>query len=296
MKLRNNFPHPVLIDNGSDYVNCSFELSETENAKIEGDYLSFDINYLLNSDGLNGLLTTDKAKVLIKAYSPKTAYRDTFLINDTTGINVKIPKNSIAEKVEIYGSIIANQPIKQFCLPEHNKNLFGTTYFEIRKADVLATAKKIVIEVDASELEGPVVSIFNIRKNLEIDTSIKPDFDDEKIDIHLDEKTFNVYNNLKNNLPALKRYLAAVIVFPVLIEALSLIKSSSEDESGYADKRWYRMINKKMADKNIDDLESISITEAANKLLGDIAQEALISLSEQIYRDFDGGFESGGAD
>ena len=294
--LKNEFPHPVLIDNGFDYVDCSFEFSEPE-AKIEGENLCFDVSYSLVSDGLNKLLTDATAKVLIKIYSPRTAYRATFIFDNTGILNVKIPKDDIAEKIEIHGSIIANQLIEQFCLPEHNKDLFGTTYFEIRKADILAMAKRIVIPLDASELEGPVVSIFNISKNLELDTAIHPDFDDEngKINIYLNEGTYNTYFDLKTKWSELKRYLAAVIVFPVLIEALSLIKAQPEEDSEYAEKRWYRMIAKKLTDKNID-LETTGITEAANRLLGDIVQEALISFSEKMNTVFDEGLEIGGAD
>ena len=83
-----------------------------------------------------------------------------------------------------------------FCLTEHNNDLFGTAYFEIRKADILAMAKKIVIPLDASELEGPVVSIFNISKNPGLNVSIRPDFDDEsgKINIYLNPKVYDTYS------------------------------------------------------------------------------------------------------
>lgn len=295
--LKNEFPHPVLIDNGSDYIDCSFELSEPENIRIDGDNLCFDTKYILISNGLNNLLTEEKAKVLLKIYSPKTAYRSTFTFNNSNTVNVAIPKDKIAEKIEIYGSIIANQPLENFCLAEHNKDLFGTAYFEIRKADILAMAKKIVIPLDASELEGPVVSIFNISKNPDLNVSIRPDFDDEsgKITIYLNPKVYDTYSILRVKSPELKRYLAAVIVFPVLVEALSFIKKQSDEESIYEEKRWYRMINKKMEAKGIN-LEETGIVEAANILLGEIVQEALISFSEKMNAEFDEGFEIGGVD
>jgi len=286
-----NFPHPVLVGNNSDYIDCSFELSEPI-AKIEGESLYFDISYSLISDGLSKLLTDGTAKVLIKIYSPKTTYRNTFVFENTDILNVKIQKDDIAERIEIQGSIIANQSIEQFCLPEHNKDLFGTTYFKIRKADILAETKEIVIRLDASELEGPVASIFNITRKSDLDAAIYPDFNDDKIMINLNDKTYDAYKDLKSD-SVLKRYLAAVIVFPVLIEALSLIRPQSE-ESDHADKRWYRMITKKLDDKNIN-LED-GTTKIANALLGDIVSEALISFREKIYGDFNGDLESGGAD
>lgn len=295
--LKNEFPHPILIDNGSDYIRCSFELSEPENIRIEGDNLCFDIKYNLESEGLNDLLREEKAKVIIKIYSPKTAYRDIFTFSNSSTLNIHVPKNNIAEKIEILGSIIANQQIEDFCLQEHNKDLFGTAYFEIRKADTLAMAKKIVIPLDASELEGPVVSIFNISKNTDLNVSLRPDFDDEsgKINIYLNTKTYDTYSILRVKSPELKRYLAAVIVFPVLIEALSIIKNENEEESVYVEKRWYRMINKKLEDKSIN-LEETGITETANKLLGEIVQDSLISFSEKMIFEFDEGLETGGAD
>jgi len=295
--LRNDFPHPVLIDNSSDYINCNFELSEPENVRIEGEYLYFDINYVLVSDGLKKLLKEGEARVVIKIYSPKTAYRNTFDFNNACNLNIVIPKDIVAEKIELQGSIVANNQFANFCLEEHNKDLFGTTCFEIRKADILALSKKIIIPLDASELEGPVSSIFMISKSSDLNTAVKPDFDDEsgKINIHLDTKTYDTYSLLRAKSHELKRYLAAVIVFPVLIEALSFMNKSQSEESEDAEKRWYKMINKKLEQKNIN-LDEIGITEAANILLGNIVQEALISFGEKMNLEFDDEFENGGAD
>lgn len=300
MKNLNNFPHPILIEGGFDYVDCSFILSapEADNIKTENEKLSFDLSYDLTCESLNKLIANGEARVLVKIYSPKTTYRNAFEFNNDCSLNVEIPINDVAEKIEIHGSVVADNSITNFCPDECNKDLFGTTGFDIRKADILAMANKIVIPLETNEYKGSVASILNISMNPDLNNAIQPDFDDEsgKINIHLDEKTHYTYSLLRAKSPELKRYLSAVIVFPVLIEALSLIKNPSGEESEYEDKRWYQMIKKKLIQKNIDLEERISVTEVANELLGGIVQEALISFSEKMTAEFDEELANGGAD
>jgi len=297
MKTLNNFPHPLLIEGGFDYVDCSFELFTPENVKTENEKLSFDLSYGLTCESLNKLIAGGEARVIVKIYSPKTTYRNAFEFNNNCSLNIEIPINDVAEKIEIHGSIIADNPIAKFCPDECNKDLFGTTGFDIRKADILAMAKKVVILLETNEYKGAVASIFNISINPDLDNTIQPNFDDEsgKINIHLDEKTHYAYSLLRAKSPELKRYLSAVIVFPVLIEALSLMKSLPDVESEYEDKRWYRMIRKKLTQKNIN-LKERGVTEVANELLGGIVQEALISFSEKMTAEFDEELADGGAD
>ena len=80
-------------------------------------------------------------------------------------------------------------------------------------------------------------------------------------------------------------YLCNTIVFPVLIEALSYVHTAnaSGEDSYYAERRWYRTMEKKLEQKNIN-LEDRGITAGASILLGGIVQDALISLDELIAK------------
>ncbi len=300
-KQKNEFPHPVLINNGSDYTGCSFDLMINE-LKIEGDDLKGEIEYSLNSQGLIDLLNDNKLKVLVKIQSPKTAYRKIFEIKNNSNKEIfTILKNHVADKIEISGMIIAAEAIEHFSLEEHNKVFFDSANFEIRKGDILAIHPGFEQKIDSSEMEGPVASIFNISRR-DMNVAIKPDFSDNKIEINLNNQTHDAYFELKNKNDELKKYLSAVVVFPVLVEALSILKGVQDNLNtrdaylyeAYTDKRWYRVIENKILQKNIN-LQDIYLTEAANIILGDIVQNSLINLKE-TFSMFDGEVESGGGD
>lgn len=292
----NEFPHPILIDNHIDYTDSSFDINLQNEPFIDGEYLCFTIGYKLNCTGLTNFINENTASVVIKVQSPKTKYRDTFLIQpDKDYIEIRILSNSLDEKIEVIGHIISNQPIKQFLLEEHNKTIFNNTYFDIRKADILGLSSVITIPLDTSELQGPIASIFKISK-INTEETIKPDFfgADGKIEINLNQETYNIYNDLKTKKSEFNRYLSAVIIYPVLIEALFMMKNaennSNVDTNDIEDMRWYRMISKKLSLKNIS-LQSVGITEIANMLLGDITQDALTSFKNTVDGMFTGEIE-----
>lgn len=293
----NEFPHPILIDNHIDYTDSSFDINLQNEPFIDDEYLCFTIGYKLNCPGLTNLINENTASVVIKVQSPKTKYRDTFSIpSDKDYIDIRILSNRLDEKIEVIGNIISNQSIKQFLLKEHNKTIFNNTYFDLRKADILGLSSIITIPLDTSELQGPIASIFKISK-INMEEPIRPDFfgADGKIDINVNPEIYNIYIDLKTKKTEFNRYLSAVIIYPVLIEALSMMKNVENnpilDTGEIEDMRWYRMISKKLSLKNIC-LSSAGITETANILLGDITQDALTSFKDTIYGMFTGEIEA----
>ncbi len=298
-RTKNEFPHPLLYSNSDDYINSSFELF-LNNQKILNDNLLIEAEYKLLSKTLQTLLAQNKAEIVIKVESSKASYRNIFLFNkDSDKLTIEIDKNKVADKLEISAVIIAKTVIEQFTSDEFNKNLFGNAFFEIRKGDILAQDIGYTIELDATELEGPVASVFEISRQ-NIDVALKPDFLQEngKIGINLSFQVRDIYDELRNKNHELKKYLAAVIVLPVLVEAIGYIQgielNSKEEYFEYSDKRWYRAILKKIKYKQVD--LQLPATEIANMLLGDIIKSALISFKETIDNSFDGEIESGGID
>ena len=279
--LNYEYPHPLLNKSNFDYVNCSFNLNEVllESITIKDDCIYVPISYSLSSTGLNQLIYNNKASVTVAIYSPKTAYKTTERL--CSGQNtLKIPKDSVAEEIEITGYIIANEQIKDFCLEEHNKELFGNTEFEIREGDKLGETDMISIPLDASELQAPIASVITISEDPNLECSMQPDFNDDKINIRLNHELNIAYNNIHDNI-ALRRFLAAIIVYPVLIDALFIMKNESSKYE-YEDKRWYKSIERRLDKENISIDEHASIAVIANKLLGDIVKDALISFKEQM--------------
>ena len=278
--LKYEYPHPVLNKYNSDYVDCSFDLNEIniEDIKINEDYIFIPVSYYLSSPGLCQLIEEKKATVTVSIYSPKTAFRTTEHL--ASGNNtLKIQKNSVADEIEITGYIVANNKIENFYCEEHNKDFFGNTEFEIRQGDKLGETDTVSIPLDSSELQAPIVSVINISEDPNLECSIQPDFNDDKINIRLNHELNVAYCDIKNNLE-LRRFLAAIIVYPVLVDAISIMKS--RDKYEFEDKRWYKSIERRLDKENINLDESISIAVIANKILGDIVKDALISFKEKM--------------
>lgn len=298
MKNLNNFPNPVLINNSLDYDNSTFDVI-LENSSIDNDLLKLNLKYEIECNSLAEFIKEGKAKAIIKIQSVGTPYREIFEFGDKKELLISINKNNLAKKISIEGYIIASDNIKNFHPAELNKLFFKSQIFNIRKGDILALHPGYSLPLDSSELEGPVASIFQIIKNEELKESVDVilDTDTEKINIHLNTMTYETYMKIRSQ-KVLDKYLAAAIVLPALTEALFYIASdeqNSDKPSDYENKRWYRQIKNKIAEKNLS-FEDKSITSVASSLLGEIVSTALTDFEETLDSLLDGSNEIGSVD
>ena len=99
---------------------------------------------------------------------------------------------------------------------------------------------------------------------------------------------FFEYTYTPRSLPHLSNHSRNV----VLVEALSLVVGPNADRSMFEDLRWYRSIEKKVNQHGVD-LASFegSITDLANRLLGEIAYDALKQFEYVFEQEFNGGEE-----
>jgi len=286
-----DFPHPLLKEGGDDYIDCNFEIELDESKTIiEGDSIVLAVSYFLNSEGLNNLITTGAAKVILSVQSVILSYRQNFdFKKGVTNTHFKVPKNNVANKIEIIGYIVATDVIKSFYLKEHNFEYYNGISFNIRKGDILAKSTQKDIPIDDSELEKPLSSVFNISEDEKMDMMIYPDFEGDKVNIKLKTNVYEIYYHLRGyNNGSCRRALAGLVVLPVLTEAIDKIIGNYQCDENLRDelmfdKRWFRAIEKKLKEINID-LEnpaepSVSI---ASKLLGDIVFDSLSALKDII--------------
>ena len=300
--IKNEFPNPVLAKDRDDYIeSCCFYTTLEENDIVVGkENISIPIKYSLECEGLKKLLESEDAVVIVivksSAASFSRLYR--FPLNDTKTI-VEIPKYSVVNKIEITGFIVAANNIDNFnCPGEFNDLYFGSMTFEIRKGDILATEDSRIIYVDDSELEKPISSIFYVSESNEISSDIFPDFNDHKITIYLKKNLYDLYYALKDfNNGSLRRYTIGIIVYPVLVEAITYVigyyQNKEDDSSGgqtYSDYRWFRTIVKKAEEAQID-LHTYAdpVTSLADRLLGEISLDALKSFKDTLDREMDSG-------
>lgn len=298
------FPNPVLALVRDDYIeSCKF-YSEFDKDKIavDNDNIIFQIKYVLACKGISDLVRAEDAAVVVKVKSSAASYSRLFkFAADACELTVKVPKFAVVEKMEVSCCIVASRDMEKFrCDGEFNDLYFGSSTFEIRKGDVLATEDSRTIYVDSSELEKPIESIFLISKMDAQAGYVEPDFYGNghpgKIVINLKEELFNVYYTLKDfNNGALRRYVTGIIVYPVLVEAIGYVVSYYQnlDTDGFvdfSDKRWFRAIERQAESKGYD-LKSCdeSPTALANTLLGNIALDALGRLKEVLDEEINSG-------
>ncbi len=298
--IKNEFPNPVLATGRDDYIeNCCFYTFFNESdITVDTENISIPIKYVLECNGLESLIKCGQAVVVVLIKSSAASYSKLFKFPvDSSELTLLIPKFSVVSKIDILGSIIAACNIDQFrCEGEFNELYFGTSTFEIRKGDILATEDSRSIYLDDSELDKPIFSIFDISRNDEQDSDIVPDFYGEKIEIRLKSELYDLYYKFKDfNNGTLRRYAAGIIVYPVLVEAIMYITSHylSEDSGDGTDlsgKRWFRAIDHKADTKGIDlSTYQDSPTTLANDLLGDIALDALKSFKDTLDNEINTG-------
>lgn len=291
MKLiENEFPNPVLAEGRDDYIEtCLFNTSFEENEiTVDSENINIPIKYNLECKGLSNLIETGDAIVAVLVRSNAASYSKLFRFDkDKTVMTISVSKFKVAKKMEVTGSIIAAKNIPNFrCEGEFNDIYFGGLTFEIRKGDVLATEEVKSIPVDASELEKPISSIFNIIRREEQNSAIEPVFYNEKIGIYLKKELYDLYYKFRDfNNGALLRLATGIIVYPVLVDAISTIiyYHQNGNDSDYKEKRWFRTIEQKAEDNGFTLEEcSDSPTTIADRILNGISLDALRSTKETL--------------
>ncbi len=292
--IKDEFPNPVLAAGRDDYIEkCSFNtVFNDSDINVDSDNINIRIKYELVCDGLQKLIDSGDAVAVVKIKSSAASFSKLFCFPvGETEMLISVPKFSVVNKIDLEGAVIAAHNIEKFrCDGEFNELYFGSTTFEIRKGDILAGEDSRSIYVDDSELERPISSIFDISERDDQDTDVIPSFYGEKIEIFLKKDLYELYYHFKDfNNGSLRRYAAAIIVYPVLVEAIGIIMGSyqNEGETGdgtdYSGKRWFRAIEHKAEAKGVNfyNYEG-NATSIANDLLGGIALDAFKSFKDTL--------------
>lgn len=297
--IKEEFPNPVLATGRDDYIDaCRFNTSfEESEIVVDSDNISIPIKYQLECQGLSSLVKSGDAVVVVLVKSSAASYSKLFrFADDQSEMTVSVPKFAVVNKMDVTGSIIAAHDIKAFrCEGEFNDMYFGSSTFEIRKGDILATEESRSVFVDNSELEKPISSIFDISKREEQDSDVVPSFYSEKIEIYLKQELYDLYYKFKDfNNGALRRYAAGIIVYPVLVEAVTYIigyyQNAEDDGLDFSEKRWFRAIVHKAEKEGVDlNRYDESPTTLADNLLGGISLDALRSFKDTLDSEINSG-------
>jgi len=298
--MKNNmkeYPHPVLSVNTKDYTNSSF-IVRLKGQNDDEEWLQVELACELFCDGIKNMLSHDLAQVVIRIECHRTSYRDLVMINDYERIVIKIPKQKVADTIEIQAMIVSKGEYEQYCLEEFNKNYFGSHVFKLKKGDVIAFEPGMRLKLN-TVLEKNVPSIVLIStakdvKELRIKYA-KTDEENEKyqdyITVWMPEKEFILYEKLRKRKmfkASMARFLQSAIILPAITEGIAKIRmeesTEQEEEATYKGTIWADSISEALKNIGVEDLASNidSDYELANRLLGNVVGDSLDNLMRKM--------------
>ncbi len=288
-----NYPHPVLTGANNDYIDCAFDIDMPKEVPTSGDFIELEMTYSLTSVGLNQMIKDHKAKVVIYAECVETEFRELYVFdagkNETT---IQINKQRLTKELELRGYIVAEEALSEFTLPEHNKEYFIAGPSRIKKGDILAIANDVFrIPLENFDPLSDRRSIFSIRLNPDQKEDLTIDYDSyHKITILLNPELHELYQKLYT-APETRTILATLFAVPVLVDALYRIKNSDESTlNDLSDKKWYQVLQTRMAELKISLDTENNMTEVANKILTHVFRDTMNSFNS-VFGELIGGNE-----
>lgn len=291
------YPHPVLNEYTNDYIDCNFAIRVLGHSDT-GNTLDFDIEYSLKSSGIEKLLADKIAKIFLRITCYRTSFREIRELNVGGITKISIPKKQVTGVIDFQAIVAVTGDYDEYRLSEFNRNYFGNTIFRLRKGSVIANEPGIKITLN-TVLEKNASSIVQVRSSASV-SEIKVNFakTDETdvqltdyIVITMPEAEYLSYcklrtkKHLKNGVD---RFLQASVILPAIVEAVSLLRTEEiceeDDNATYKGTVWAGSIYNALSSIGISDLASSnqSAYELANKILGNVARDALNNLMQKM--------------
>ena len=270
-----SYPYPV-IGNEND-VEGRFVVSNFVRTS-DPDNMRFDFKYEVTNSTLSNLIADHKATFMAQVECSGTFYRKAFSSYDNAG-SFTIGTNKLREKVTVRFYVCASTNLQDY-LPEGSHPDYSGFGFDIEKGDVLAVggSTSFIAEKTFDPLRAPVDSLFRIKPGKHL-TEAEPEFDQDKIVIVLPEDDYKLY--LDAMVRKMNDNIHATVVYPVLVEALNLMKF---DPSDYESLTWFERINQICIDNGYDRDDPLS---AAQKILSNPVGRSFKQL-EDTFGSYDG--------
>ena len=291
------YPYPVLNEFSNDFIDCEFSIDVLSHSDM-GKNIEIEVQYCLNCPGIENLLKSEKAKIILRL----TCYRTSFRIIKDLNINgstiISIPKNKLTDILEMQASIVANEDFS-YCLDEFNKEYFGSKEFPIHKGNIIANEPGIKIKLNTilEKNASGVVQVTGSPNLTEMQVSFAGIEESDPalsnyIVITLPDNEYKNYAHLmtkKHLKNGVERFLQASLALPAITEAISKLRyeeivDKNEDEPIYKGTVWADSIIDALLTNGVDDLSSCerSDYELANLILGNVANDAINNLMQKM--------------
>lgn len=250
MKLsERSYPYPV-VGNRDDVPDTAFQASMEMTADKE--YIYIDVTVNCSSSTINEYVQSGEVCYLLHVDCSNTFFRKTYKFSENV-YRQEIPIEFLNDLIEVNVFAVASKKINDYRVEGAHPD-YGDLTFDVDVADILAVAQTVTFHIDERfDSMKRVSSIMQIIENPKADSDLpmEIEFGDQKITILMSKSDFREYKLLKSNETVIAP-LAATIVFPVLLEALRVLKS--DDYSGLDDSespKWVVVLRRKIKDLNI---------------------------------------------
>lgn len=244
MNINNNYPHPVL-GNSNDFTSNEFKLSiRAAEQDFKFKYICF-FDFGVFHDDIKKMIDDGLIKYVVQVYSSRTSFREIFSGNESS-FKFEIPVNKISGRVQFFGFLIANNPIKKYRPRGLNKEFFPDMFFEIFSGDILGVSNRTDTFIDPKFKKPLKSSTKSIIKFIP-DNDLKSHF--EVRNWNEDQINVLVPMKVKGLKKRFKELHIQAIFLPIIAEALSRIHSG---DSEFEDLKWYYVLNKEFNKLGID--------------------------------------------
>lgn len=277
------FPHPVLSQFDNGYKTSKF--NAILNTKNNEGYININIDFMLNCESIQRLISDDMAHYVIHLECKATRFRKVYRIQEAAS-TISIESNKVSGEIEVCILIAAKKDILGFTSEDFIDDFKGIK-FDIEKGEILATDLDRIIEIEKVGDLDKVPSIFSITYD---ESMGRKEFDWEpsgnRIIIKLSKDNFYRFQSISKH-DNIKGVLAMGIIIPVLTELIMTFRSESEQEyySMGEDEECYKIIEKRLINigfKTPESLKRQSATSIAYMILENLLNNSFIAIEDYL--------------
>ena len=308
-----DYPHPVLDGIGYDFPGYSFTAEvDGENSHDDSDgNLVLKMRTTLDCPGMQKMIEEGRAKPIVRIRCPRTSLREVRPAVASGEFELALESGRLEERVTLETMIVATAKGAEdpYALSEFNQEYFSGVSFTIRKGDMLAVAPDVEVKLRRSEAapkDTPgIVQIARAMhdEELRVHYATQADAGTEREDyirIYLPEQGFSSYRKLREKRhynQADSRFLQSALVLPAITEAVGLLRDEEQyekepDDPTYQGTVWADSVLEALRRHDVEDLgsETASSYELANKILEDVAGDALDKLLQTLEECMDAAY------
>lgn len=280
-----NFPYPILLDNGGDFIDSSFTADCAASLTEEKKSVILKINYEIKCDFINKLINDGKIAVVVNI--EQRTFRQSGLLNSNQEFIIPVSLLSPGFNLEIMPMLVARQDYS-FGYDECMDKVFS--YFDddfiVKKYQIVGYGTFNQVEVPQNDKIG---SIFTVSKLSGSDINKKVPYiitlENDVINIGLLPEIFDSFtNSIKDNL-SYNKILFSTIVYPSIQLAILTIL---QDYNSVKEKKWCIAITNKITKKKGINFDSLSDNFSKDDI-SEYTHIVLESLMLDAYNDINGG-------